>query len=141
MKLKTLLTLLSALAIACSANAQKKGDHEDTPLGKEMSAMNRSLRQLKRQVADPAKKADNLALLEKIKKNMDAAHNLEPAKTKDQPDKAAYTNKFKDQIVELGKALGELEAAIKVDKVDDARKALDRISDLKEKGHKDFEVD
>jgi Cytochrome b562 len=116
---------------------------EDTPLSKEMTAMNKSVRLLKRQLADPAKKADNLALLEKIKKNLDAAHKLEPAKTKDVPagEKPAYVEKFKQEIIELGKAMGELEAAIKVDKPDEAKKALDKIAELKEKGHKDFGVD
>lgn len=134
MKLSALL-LTAALAFNFSAMA------DDTPLSKEMSAMNKALRTLKRQIADPTKKEDNLKLLEGIKKNTTNSHDLDPAKTKDQSDKVAYTNKYKEQIIELGKAFGELEAAIRVDKQDDAKKALEKISELKEKGHKDFEVE
>ncbi len=139
MKMKTLLTLLAAFSLGFTVNAADK--EEDTPLGKEMAAMNKSLRLIKRQLPDPAKKAENLELLAKIKKNTEAAHKLDPAKTKDQADKAAYTAKYKDQVVELGKAFGALEAAIKVDNQDEAKAALDKIQSLKEKGHEDFEVE
>ncbi len=139
MKLKPFLTLAAAsLALSFSVVAAEK---DETPLGKEMAAMNKNLRTLKRQLADPAKKEDNLAILAKIKKNTEAAHELEPAKTKDQADKPTYTNKYKEQVIELGKAFGELEAAIMVDKQDEAKAALEKISKLKEKGHKDFGVD
>src|SRR3954451_14251085 len=125
MKIKLLLTLVSALAMSFSGVALAAD--EETPLSKEMTAMNKSLRTIKRQLADPAKKADNLELLGKVKTNLDAAHKLEPKKTKEQADKPAYTKKFQDEMMDLGKAVGELEAAIKVDKADDAKKALDKI--------------
>ena len=139
MKFKTLFTLATSLALSVTLVAKE----EDTPLSKQMSQMNKSLRMLKKQLADPAKKADNLALLEKIKGNLDEAHKLEPKKTADVPaaEKSAYIEKYKQEMIELGKAFGEVEAAIKVDKPDDAKKALEKISDLKEKGHKDFGAD
>jgi phage-related minor tail protein len=132
--------LLSTALIFSLAGGAFAAD-EDTPLTKEMSTMNKSLRTIKRQLADPAKKADNLELIGKVKKAIDTGHGLDPKKTKDQADKVAYTKKFKEQMIELGKTVGELEAAIKVDKQDDAKKALDKIYQLKEKGHKDFGVD
>lgn len=138
MKIKTLLTLATALALGFTTYA---AEDKDTPLSKEMTTMNKSLRTIKRQLADPAKKADNLELLAKVKTAMDSAHKLEPKKTKDQADKPAYTKKFQDEMIDLGKAVGELEAAIKVDSQDDAKKALDKIYQIKEKGHKDFGVD
>ena len=137
MKLKLLLS--AALALSFATTGALAAD--ETPLSKEMSTMNKSLRTLKRQLADPAKKAENLELVAKVKKAIDNAHNLEPKKTKEQSDKAAYTNKYKDEMVELGKTVGELEMAIKVDKTDDAKKAISKIYELKEKGHKDFGVD
>jgi len=137
MKLKSLLTLLCAFSLGFTVNAAD----DDTPLSKEMSSMNKSLRLIKRQLPDATKKAENLELLAKIKKNLDASHKLEPAKTKDQSDKAAYTTKYKDQIVELGKAIGALEAAIKIDNQEEAKAALEKIQSLKEKGHETFEVE
>ncbi len=140
MKFKTLLTLAATLSLGF--HAALAGD-DDTPLAKEMSAMNKSLRTLKRQVADASKKDENLALIGKIKKNLEASAKLEPAKTKDVPaaDKAAYLEKYKDQLTALGKSYDELEAAVKADKADDAKKIFEKLSDQKEKGHKDFGAD
>ena len=107
-----------------------------------MTAMNKSLRILKRQVADPAKKEDNLALVGKMKANVDASLKLEPAKGKDVPaaDKPAYLEKFKQQLVDLKKAYEELETALKADKQDEAKKVFEKLSEQKEKAHKDFGV-
>lgn len=137
---KTLLTLTAALALGLHTVAAKD---EDTPLAKEMTGMNKSLRMLKRQVADPAKKADNLTLVAKIKGHVDAALKLEPAKTKDVPaaDKPAYLEKFKQELTELKKTYDDLETALKGDKPDDAKKIFEKLSEQKEKGHKDFGVD
>ena len=140
MKLKSLLTLLTLLAtLAIGFNVALAAD-DDTPLSKEMKAMNKSLRALKKQAADPAKKDDNLALITGIKTHLDAASKLEPAKTKDIPaaQKAAYIEKYKKEIADLGKTYDDLEAAIKDGKADDAKKAIDKLADEKEQGHKDF---
>ena len=122
MKLKSLLTLVATLAIGFNVALAAE---DDTPLAKEMKAMNKSLRALKKTAADASKKDDNLALISGIKTHLDAAAKLEPAKTKDIPadKKAAYLEKYKN-----GKA-------------DDAKKAIDKIADEKEQGHKDFYPD
>ena len=41
----------------------------------------------------------------------------------------------------LGKSIDELEAAIKADKPADAKKVFEKLSEQKEKGHKDFAPD
>ena len=140
MKIKTLLTFALTLAFAGTAAFAAE---DDTPLAKEMKTMNKSLRALKKQVADPAKKDDSLALIATIKKSLDASTKLEPAKTKEVPaaEKAAYLDKYKAQLADLAKTYDELEAAIKADKADDVKKALDKLSEQKEKGHKDFAPD
>ncbi len=140
MKIKSLLTLALTLAIGCTAAF---AEDEPTALEKEMKAMNKSLRTLKKQAGDAAKKDENLALIASIKKTVEASMKLEPAKTKDVPaaEKAAYLDKYKAQITDLGKTYDELEAAIKGDKADDVKKALDKLSEQKEKGHKDFAPD
>jgi soluble cytochrome b562 len=139
MKLKTLLTTVVALAFGATAAFAD----EDTPLSKEMSAMNKALRTLKRQAADPAKKADNLALVATMKEKTAAALKYEPAKTKDQPagDKAAYLEKYKKQMADLDKAIDELKAAIDSGNADAAQKVFEKLADIKEKGHKDFGAD
>ncbi len=140
MKIKLLSTLILTLALGCFAAI---AEDEPTPLEKEMKTMNKSLRTLKKQAEDPAKKDDNLALLATIKKSLEAAAKLEPAKTKEVPaaEKAAYLDKYKAQMTDLSKTFDELEAAIKAGKAEDAKKALAKLSDQKEQGHKDFAPD
>ena len=140
MKIKTLLTLLATVALSLNAAFAAE---DDTPLAKEMKTMNKSLRTLKRQVGDGSKKEENLQLLAAIKKSLDASVKLEPAKTKDVPagEKAAYIEKYKKEIADLGKSYDAVEAAVKADKPDDAKKAFEKISEQKEKGHKDFGAD
>ena len=75
MKLKVLLTVLATLSIGFSTAICAE---EDTPLTKQMTAMNKSLRTLKRQISDAAKKDDNLALIGKMKANLAEAIKLEP---------------------------------------------------------------
>lgn len=137
MKLKLLLSSVIALSLAGVGYAAS----DETPLSKEMTAMNKSLRTVKRQLADSSKKAENLELVGKVKKNLDEAAKLEPKKTKEQSDKAGYAKKYKEEMAALAKSVDDLEAAIKGDKADDAKKALDKIYQQKEKGHKDFGVD
>jgi len=139
MKMKSLLAFVSAFAVAASLAVAD----EDTPLSKEMSAMNKALRQLKKTASDPAAKAANLAAIDKIKANVTASVKLEPAKTKDQPaaEKEAYLEKYKKQMAELEKSFDDLKAA--VTKGDEAgiQAAFEKLSDQKEKGHKDFAPD
>ena len=140
MKIKSLLTLLTVAALSLNLALAAE---EDTPLAKEMKVVNKNLRTLKRQVGDAAKKDENLQLLATIKKSVEASSKLDPAKTKDQPagDQAAYVEKFKKQMADLGKSFDEVEAAVKADKPDDAKKAFEKLSEQKEKGHKDFGAD
>lgn len=136
MKLKSLLTLALTLAIGCSVSFAE----EDTQLAKDMKTVNKSLRTLKRQVEDTSKKDDSLALIATAKTAIEACMKQDPAKTKDVPaaEKAAYLDKYKAQMTDLAKSFDELEAAVKADKVDDAKKVFEKLSEQKEKGHKDF---
>ena len=136
MKLKSLLTLALTLAIGGSMAFAE----EDTPLLKEMKTINKNLRTLKRQVEDAAKKDENLALIAASRKSIEASLKLEPIKTKDVPaaDKAAYLEKYKAQMNDLAKSYADLETAVKNGKADEAKKIFEKLSEQKEKGHKDF---
>ena len=140
MKLKTLLTLVATLALGANFAV---ADDDETPLSKEMSSMNRTLRSLKRQATDMTKKAENLALIEKVKGNLAAMAKYEPRKTKEQPaaDKPAYVEKFKQQIAGLTKAVDELKAAVEKGEEDAIAAGFEKLSELKEKGHNDFGAD
>lgn len=136
MKLKSLLTLALTLAIGGSMAFAE----EDTPLLKEMKTINKNLRTLKRQVEDASKKDENLTLIAASRKSIEASLKLEPMKTKDVPaaDKAAYLEKYKAQMNELAKSYADLETAVKDGKADEAKKIFEKLSEQKEKGHKDF---
>jgi len=136
MKLKSLLTLALTLAIGGSMAFAE----EDTPLLKEMKTINKNLRTLKRQVEDASKKDENLALIAASKKAIEASLKFEPIKTKDVPaaDKAAYLEKYKAQMNDLAKSYADLETAVKDGKADEAKKIFEKLSEQKEKGHKDF---
>ena len=140
MKLKALLTLAATLALGFNTAFAAE---DDTPLAKNMSAMNKSLRTLKRQLADTTKKDENIAMVGKIKTSLDEAAKLEPKKTKDVPEaeKAAYIEKYKAQMAELKKTFDGIEAALKAGKPEDAKALFDKLSEQKEKGHKDFGAD
>ena len=136
MKLKTLLTFLATLALSFNMALAE----DDTPLAQEMKTMNKNLRTLKKQVANASLKDANLKLIAEIKKTIAASMKLEPAKTKDVPaaEKAAYIEKYKQQMTDLAKTYDEIEAAIKSGKTEDAQKAMEKLGEQKEKGHKDF---
>ena len=139
MKMKSLLAFVSAFALAASLAMAE----EDTPLSKEMSAMNKALRALKKTAQDPAQKAANLAAVDKMKANVAAGLKYEPAKTKDQPaaEKTAYLDKFKQQMSDLDKSLDELKASIDKGDKEAITKLFEKLGEIKEKGHKDFAPD
>jgi prephenate dehydrogenase len=139
MKMKSLLAFVSAFALAASLAVAE----EDTPLSKEMSAMNKALRALKKTAQDPAQKAANLAAVDKMKANVAAGLKYEPAKTKDQPaaEKTAYLDKFKQQMSDLDKSLDELKASIDKGDKEAITKLFEKLGEIKEKGHKDFAPD
>lgn len=135
-----LLTLATSLALGFSAIAAAD---DDTPLSKEMSALNKDLRKLKKQSADATKKDENVQLVESIKGHLAKAKDMEPATTKDQPadKKAAYLDKYKEQIAATTKDFDSLEEAIKADKQDEVKTLIDKLQKDKEQGHKDFKAD
>jgi soluble cytochrome b562 len=138
MKAKTFLTLATALVFSLGSAAFAA---DDSPLLKEMKSINKNLRTLKKQVADPAKKDDNLQLLSTIRKSTQAAHDMDPDYIKDKPNKADLSKEYKKQMKELDVAFEEVEKAVKDGKGDEAKAAMEKLSKLKEKGHKDFGVD
>jgi hypothetical protein len=137
-RMKKLFTLLAILALGVQTASA-----EDTPLGKAMSGMNKSMRALKKQVADPSKKAESLELVGKIKASIDDCKKLEPAWTEKVPagEKAAFLAKYKEQMDGVAESFATIETALKADKFDDAKAVFEKLSEQKEKGHKDFHAD
>ena len=139
MKLKHLFTMLAAFALAVPAFAAD----EDTPLGKEMEKIGKALKAVNRDLADASKKADNVKKVADAKEACAAASKLEPAKTKEVPaaEKAKFLEGYKASMVEMGKGLDTLKAALEAGKADDAKAALDKLNAGKKEGHKKYKAD
>ena len=78
-----MLKKLIPFALILTLGATAFGD--DTPMEKEMSAMNKAYKALKKTVADPASKDANLKLIAEIKKTTETSAKMEPKTTADQP--------------------------------------------------------
>jgi cytochrome c556 len=138
MKLRLLLaTLLIGFTVSPLVHAA--GD-DDTQLGKEMSAMNKAFRQLKKQVADATQNASSLELVAHLKKGAEASVDLIPEKAAGLPeaDKAAFVEKYKKEMKEFVAALDKLEAAFKAGDNEAAGKLLTELNAMQKAGHKEF---
>ena len=135
--LKNFIPLALVLSLGVSAFG------EDTPMEKEMSAMNKAYKALKKTVEDPAQKEANLKLIAEIKKTTESTSKMEPKTTADQPAaaKPAYLEKYKAQMAEFAKEVNALEAAVTAGNTAAAKASFDKLNDLKKKGHEDFKKD
>jgi hypothetical protein len=136
MKLTHLFTAaVAALALVVPASAQ-----DETPLGKEMEKISKSLKLVNRNLADVTQKESNLAKIAEAKAACEKAAGMEPAKTKDVPaaEKAKFLEEYKASMVEMGKQLDELKAAISADKSEDAAKVMEKLNAGKKDGHKKY---
>jgi hypothetical protein len=131
--------LLSALILALVCSPLVRAD-DDTELGKEMSAMNKAFRQLKKQAADATQNAASAELVAKVKKGAEASIELIPEKAADLPeaDRTAFTEKYKAEMKELVAALGKLEEAFKAGDNEAAAGIMAEIGAMQKKGHKEF---
>lgn len=115
---------------------------EDTPLEKEMDAMNKAYKKLKTSISDPAAKDDNLKLIAEIKKTTANSAKLDPKSAGDQGDKKAeFVGNYKKAMEEFAKAVDVLEAAVTAGKADEAKAAYDKLLELKKDGHKKYKKD
>ena len=88
----------------------------------------------------------NLAALDEVRvrwlgKKGVLTEQLKSLKDVPAAEKAAYVEKYHKQMADLKKSFEEVEVAVKADKPDDAKKVFEKLSEQKEKGHKDFGAD
>ncbi len=138
MKLKHLFALLATFAITVPAFAE-----EDTPLGKEMEKISKNLKAVNRDIADASKKADNVKKVAEAKEACAVAAKLDPAKTKEVPaaEKAKFLEGYKASMVELGKGLDSLKAAVEAGKTEDAKLIIEKLNTSKKDAHKKYKAD
>jgi len=131
------LTLTILLPLRTFAEAGK-----DSPLHIEMEAINRSLRLINRQYADPAQKASTLELVATMQKHAQTARTFTPPKSEKMAtvDQTKYLDTFHKDLDALLKEIGLLKQAITTDKTDAAKAEIDKIARLKESSHKELGV-
>jgi soluble cytochrome b562 len=115
---------------------------KDSPLHNEMEAINRSLRLINRQYADPAQKASTLELVAAMEKHAETARTLTPPKSDKMAaaDQAKYLGAFHKDLDALIKEIGLLKQAVTAGKADAAKAEIDKISQLKDSSHKELGV-
>ena len=136
----TFAAFLLLLNLLVPAIGFAQGDDDQSPLGKEMGAMNRNFKTLSRQYADPTKKASSLELVTSIQKNVENEKKLTPSKAEKAADKKKYMDTFQKDLDDLGKEVAALKDAISADKPDAVKAELDKINKMKMSSHKELGV-
>jgi soluble cytochrome b562 len=136
------LALLLAVAPARAAEEKHSDKHAEkhTELGDKMEKINAAWRKLRRQVAEPAKNADSLALLAEIRAASAGTEKMTPDKASDLPeaDRAKFQADYAAGMKKFAGMLDDLEAALKAGKNDDAGKIVSAIADFQRESHKAF---
>ena len=134
-----LATLVLTLVLPLATFA---AEAKDSPLHTEMEAINRSLRLINRQYADPTQKAATLDLVATMQAHAEKAKTLTPPKADKLPaaDQGKYLDSFHKDLDALIKEIGLLKQAITAGKTDAAKAEIDKIAQLKESSHKELGV-
>ena len=140
MKITKLLTLLAVFAIALPATIKAE---EDTPLGKEMEKIGKTIKAIGRAAKEGKVTKDMAAKVDDATAAATEALKFEPAKTKEVPaaEKAKFLAGFKESMEVMIKGLAELKAAVISEKADDVAKVIEKLNEGKKDGHKKYKVD
>ena len=140
MKLTKLLTLLAVFAIALPATIKAE---EDTPLGKEMEKIGKTINAIRRAAKEGKVTKDMAAKVDDATAAATEALKFEPAKTKEVPaaEKAKFLAGFKESMEVMIKGLAELKAAVISEKADDVAKVIEKLNEGKKDGHKKYKAD
>ncbi len=133
-----LSTVTVPLLVASPANSAVF--EEDTPLAKHMDSINDHLRELRGQIGDAARKAENLAIVQTVRENFEEARKLVPEKAAELsgPDREAFLKGFRSKIDQVLGTVDELAKAIDSGMTDEAGELLVKLNDLKKEGHSEF---
>lgn len=110
-----------------------------------MKSMNRALRTLNAQIADKAKKDENLQLINDMQRGAIGAKGAKLsekvlAEAKDEAAKAALVTKYRRQMVMLTRTLLDVESNLLDDKFDAAKADLEKAIKMRDEGHKEFGI-
>ena len=111
-----------------------------------MKSMNRALKGLAAQISDPAKKSENLQLVNDLQR---AAVSAKGAKlgedvlkhAKDEAAKTEMAMKYRRDMIELVKVLLDIEEDLLDDQFYAAKSNLDKIAEMRDDGHKEMGIE
>jgi soluble cytochrome b562 len=106
-----------------------------------MKAINRGLRELRRQIDDPEKTEANLGLIAKVREQVKLAQKGEPSKTSSlaEAEKGPFLEAYRALLDEVVLTLNKLERAVKEERLEDASALLKELNEHKKQGHSKFQ--
>jgi hypothetical protein len=114
------------------------GEHEEeSPLVQQMEKVDKGMKVLRRAVADPAKAAENIALVQSMKDAVLAALPLtpQPFMPLDATQTALWRIGFERKMLGVADTLLQLEQALVEGRFEDAKKGYESLTKLKKEGH------
>ena len=138
---RCVITALALIIFLPVAGAENPGDDvEKTPLAKEMSAMNKAWRQIKKQAGDASQNAETVKLLDQVIENCEAAVDMIPVRSEEvsEDKRTAYIEAYKKEIKELTQQYESLRSLFEAGENEEAQGMIKKTDDLKKEGHKEF---
>ncbi len=116
------------------------GGAAPTNISGAMGDMNRALRTLKTEAADPTKSEAALRDIGLLQRDVAIAKSQLPPAVNDLSgdEKTKQANEYRSQMISLMRVLLDLEDAVVAQKADDIKNLLAKIDDAQKKGHADF---
>tara|TARA_B110000037_G_scaffold219524_1_gene284882 strand:- start:254 stop:688 length:435 start_codon:yes stop_codon:yes gene_type:complete len=130
----------TTLLICLPATFSQEEEEEKTPLGEEMSAMNKSWRTLKRSVSDPAKNQQSLKLLASMRKAAVTSLDMVPIRSEEvsESDRPDFIEGYQKGMKETLVRFDDLKVALENGDNEKAAALVKKINDLRKSGHRDY---
>lgn len=136
-----LIIALSLFVFMPVVRAEHHGDDEEkTPMGEEMSAMNKAWRTIKKNAGDASRNEETLKLLDEMIQAAVTATDMDPVLADEQPEgkRQAFVDAYRKGMKATVADLESLRAVLAAGENDKAARLIKELDDQKKKGHKEF---
>jgi soluble cytochrome b562 len=126
--------------------AQDKDDEKskvkdlDTELAKQMETIDEGMKKLRRTLRKPESNKESLEWIEKVEKAATKSKDLVPARAEKVPaaDRVKFVEAYKKDMEAFIKSVGEMKAAVKEGKNDQAQDIYKNLKTQEDKGHEKY---
>jgi soluble cytochrome b562 len=131
---------LPRLALAVQDKEEKKVKDLDTELAKQMETIDEGMKKLRRSLRKPESNKESLEWIEKIEKAAAKSKDLVPARAAKVPEaeRAKFVESYKKDMDTFIKSVGEMKAAVKDGKNDQAQDIYKTLKTQEDKGHEKY---